>query len=237
DGTVWLPVETTLLEKGFLSAWAEGARQWRTNDAEKQAGFFPTAEAWKTYQPVAFSVSPIELGLPARDQVVGAVSQQLKNFIDQEIYPQERTLRARLESRPNDPRLLNQLGILYARYGRYSDARREFEQVLTLRSYTPTIINLANIHYIEGNLGRARRRYEDALEQDEDNTAALLGLARVEHELENFGSARNTYEKLASVSPEIAEENQYLLSHTSAGDEIGRASSAGNRQSGVVWEE
>lgn len=237
DGTVWLPVETTLLEKGFLSAWAEGARQWRSNEPEGQTRFFPTAEAWKTYQPVAFSVSTIELGLPARDQVVAAVSQQLKNFIDQEIHPQEKALRARLESRPNDPRLLNQLGILYARYGRYSDARREFEQLLTLRSYTPTIINLANIHYIEGNLGRARRRYEDALEQDEDNTAALLGLARVEHELENFGSARSAYEKLALVSPDVAEANQYLLSRTSAGDEIGRASSIGNRQSGIVWEE
>jgi tetratricopeptide (TPR) repeat protein len=236
DGTVWLPVETTMLEDGFLAAWDEGARQWRTYEREGQAGFFRTGEAWSSYQPVAFSVSTIELGIPKREQVVADIRRQLAAFTEREIRPRERDLRARLESRPNDPRLLNRLGILYARYGRYGQAKEIFAEVVAKRKYVPSLINLANLHYLEDDLGSARRRYEQALEQRSGNAVALLGLARVEHKMENFGSARRAYEQLASVSPELAEENSYLLSRD-AGDETGRAGSPAAQLREVVWEE
>lgn len=234
DGTVWIPVETTLLEEDFLQAWSIGAKQWRTYFPEKQTGFFETKDAWIKYQPVAFSVSQIELGMPQRDAVVSRVRQELDAFISREIYPREQKLLARINSGQNDPRSMNKLGVLYARYGQYSEARGWFEKSADNYAHVPALINLANIHYINGDYGRARDRYEEAIEQNSQSASALLGLARVEHELENFGSAREAYDRLASVSPDIAEKYSYLRSSDPGAE---RAAGAAANRTSVLWEE
>jgi tetratricopeptide (TPR) repeat protein len=236
DGTVWVPVETTVLDGGFLKAWALGAKQWRTYNPEGQAGFIEIKDAWRTYQPVAFSVSQIELSMPGRDAVISRVKKELDAFVSQEINLQEQKLLSRLQSRQNDPPILNRLGILYARYGKYEEAKARFAQALSEGEYVPAMVNLANLNFIEGDFGRARDRYEKVLRSDKENVSALLGLAKVEHELENFGSARAAYDKLASVSSELAEKYAYLSSASSASDEE-RASDAARLRTSVVWEE
>jgi hypothetical protein len=74
------------------------------------------------------------------------------------------------------------------------------------------------------------------LRTDDRNDAALVGLAKVEHELENFGSARAAHNKLASVSPELADKFAYLGSASSRSD-AGRASDAVRLRTSVVWKE
>jgi tetratricopeptide (TPR) repeat protein len=235
DGTVWIPVETTLLSEGFLAAWAAGAKQWRTHFPNNEAGFFETSTAWKTYQPVAFSVSDIELGMPPRDVVISSVRQELETFINREIYPREQRLLTRIESVQNSGKTMNKLGVLYARYGLYGKAEKWFVEAIDRFKYFPALINMANIHFIAGDYGRARDRYEQALDQRPENAAALLGLARVEHEMENFGSARKAYEQLAAVSSEIAEKYSYLALGQ-GGVETGRAADSGSGPR-VLWEE
>lgn len=236
DGTVWVPVETTELDGGFLKAWALGARQWRTHNPEGRAGFLRVQEAWRRYQPEAFSVSQIELGMPSRDAVLSRVRKELNAFINQEIYPQEKELLSQLKSRQGDPRILNRLGVLNARYGRYEEARARFEQAFARSRYAPAMMNLANLYFIAGDLSRARGMYEKILQSDEENAAALVGLAKVEYELENFGSARTAHGKLASISQELAEKYSYLGSPSSGGKEE-RASVAARLRTSVVWQE
>jgi tetratricopeptide (TPR) repeat protein len=224
------------LDGDFLKAWTLGAKQWRTYSSEGQAGFIEIKDAWRTYQPVAFSVSQIELSMPGRDAVISRVKKELDAFVSQEINLQDQKLLSRLQSRQNDPPILNRLGILYARYGKYEEAKARFEQALSEGEYVPAMVNLANLNFIEGDFGRARDRYEKVLRSDKENVSALLGLAKVEHELENFGSARAAYNKLASVSSELAEKYAYLSSASSASDEE-RASDAARLRTSVVWEE
>jgi tetratricopeptide (TPR) repeat protein len=235
DGSVWVPIETTLLNGGFLKAWALGAKQWRSHRSDKRAGFFATAEAWRTYQPVAFSVSQIELGLPQRASVVARFEDELNRFISQEIYPAEQRLLARLGSKQNDPIIMNKLGVLFARFGRYSDAKQWFERCLRLSNHVPAMVNLANIHFISGDFGRARDMYKRVLDEAGDKPAALLGLARVEYELENFGSAREAYDRLAQVSSNLAERYSYL--RAAGGAEEEQAARASDLRIHVVWEE
>lgn len=236
DDGVWVPVETTLLGDGFLQAWSEGARQWRTHDADGRAELIRTHTAWSTYAPVAFSVSTIELGMPDRTAVLTAFRTELESFVTREVYPREQRLLSQLRARPNDPRLRNSLGVLYGRYGRYDQAKEQFELVLRREQHVPSMINLANVHYLAGDLPRAARAYEDALMNEPDNTAALLGLARVEHERENFGSAREAYAKLARLDAALAERFAYL-DPDGAADGESRANDAGRLRTAVEWEE
>ena len=43
DGKVWLPIEITLREGGFLKAWQLGAKEWRENKAKNQAALLSPA--------------------------------------------------------------------------------------------------------------------------------------------------------------------------------------------------
>jgi tetratricopeptide (TPR) repeat protein len=236
DETVWLPVEITMLKEGFLRAWAEGAREWRTNMDRRQAEFFTTGDAWKRYQPVAFSVSTIELGMPERNKVLDEYRGELRKYMEKEIYPREQRLLARLRERPGDAGARNALGVLYGRYGRFTEAREQFEEILRSRNYLPAFINLGNIDYLEGNYPEAVARYQAVLQMHEQNTAALLGLARAEHERENFRSAKAAYSRLARFDSQLAARYAYLNPEAGASDES-RAADARRLRVSVEWEE
>lgn len=233
DGAVWLPVETTLLREGFLAAWAEGASQWRTHAAADAAELIPTAEAWRTYEPVAFGVSDYEVDIPPRSDVSASFSAELSSFVKQEISSREEELLARIRRQPGNPGTRNRLGVLYARYGFYAEAQAQFREAVQGREYLPALINLGNISFLQGSHRRAREAYARALERDPENPAALLGLAKVDYADEEFAAAQESYARLAEREPELAERFAYL----SGGGETGRAADALSRSTMMIWEE
>jgi tetratricopeptide (TPR) repeat protein len=236
DGTVWVPIETTALSQGFLKAWAAGSRQWKKYDADGQAGFIATADAWENYKPVAFSVSTIELGSPSSVDVEQRFIEELDSFVGQEIAPREQVLRDRMVSRPEDPRIFNSLGVLYARYGKYAEAEVQFELAVENDDFVPSMINLGNLNFIASDFQKAQRQYQRVLELDQDNSKALLGLSRTEYELENFGSAKALYRQLSSVSPDLAAKFTYLGPEHST-DDSARAANAEELRTKVEWED
>ena len=231
---VWVPVETTLLAEGFMAAWAEGARAWREHSSTGAAGFFSTAEAWRTYEPVAFGVSDFEVDIPHRDDVSYAFEIELDRFVNREIAEQERSLVARLERRPDDQRVLNRLGVLYARYGRMDEARVRFREANNYGAYIPALVNLGNIAYLEEDYAEARRSWERVLHEEPDNAAALLGVARVDFNAEHYDAAEEAHTRLARLAPDLADRYGYLGSGETVG---GRAADVSQRHLGVVWED
>ena len=235
DGTVWVPVETTVLQEGFNEAWATGARQWREHNPAGNAGFVRTGEAWGTYQPVAFSVSDIRVAAPEQDEVAEAFRSELDRFIERELYGQAQRYVRRLESDPRDARTRNRLGVLYARYGQHDRARAEFEIILDQRRYVPALVNLGNLAFVENDYGGAKRFFERALALDADNPTALLGVTRAASRLKQFDAADETYERLASVDAELAERFSHL--DPAQADGAARASGAEDLDRVIVWEE
>jgi len=207
DGSVWIPVETTAVREGFLSAWALGGREWRESDADGKAGFFSVRKAWETYEPVAFSISNYELEVPDRDEVAYLFSKELEDFIDQEISSRERSLMVKLEKDPKDKRSLNSLGVLYARYGKVDEASDRFSSALP---YPASYINLGNLEFLAGRMETAKMYYSSAFEERTDYPAALLGLSKVAYSLEEYGEAKEYFARLTAISPELADRFTYL---------------------------
>ncbi|NBC28458.1 MAG: tetratricopeptide repeat protein, partial [Spirochaetes bacterium] len=235
DGSVWVPVETTVLDGGFGEAWATGARQWREHEPAGTAGFFPTKVAWQTYQPVAFSVSDTAIVQPRMENVEIEFKRELDQFVERELYRREQRFVARLRSNPRDDRTRNRLAVLYARYGKYDEAREELETILAHRTYAPALINLGNLAFAQESFREALGHYEAALRSAPNNAPALLGAARAAHRLENFDAAESRFASLSEHDPELAERFSYLGSGSAE---------AGTRASGVaeiartlVWEE
>ena len=50
EGTVWLPVEVTMVGGRFLDAWQAGARQWRESSERAEAELLPVKDSWAVYR-------------------------------------------------------------------------------------------------------------------------------------------------------------------------------------------
>ncbi len=175
DGTVWVPIETTILKQGFLQAWAAGARQWREHQPAGRAGFHPTADAWGTYAPVAFGVGSFQLDSPPEAAVRATFAGEMERLVAREIRGREQQLLASLRQQ-EDPAARNRLGVLYARYGLEDEAREQLNLAIARRELAPALVNLGNLEYLKGRMNEAVAYYERAVRSDGQNATALIAL-------------------------------------------------------------
>lgn len=233
EDKAWLPVEITARNMGFVKAWETGAKEWRENASEDLYGFFPMHEGWELYEPVGFpGVTPITM--PARDQVLSKFQNEVESFVEREISPRVKQLQAELERKQGDVRILNKIGVLYAKYGLYENALESFDKILSERDYVPALLNVGNIYFLRGEMKSAKSYFERAEKMDSDNPKILLCIAMVNHELENYGIVREAYDRLKEIAPEIAERFAYL---TLRGEEASRAADLDDVKGAVLWDE
>ncbi len=233
DGKVWLPLEVTLREGGFVSAWESGAREWRENRAQNQAALYPTHEAWMSYEPVALPGTELPIDIPPQKDIVAQVQNEMTKFFERETAERVATLQEQIAKANNAPKPRNELGVLYARYGLLDRAEVQFEAAVTNQEYAPALVNLGNISFSQGDLNKALSYYERAAKTNPNSAAALLGLARSYDVAGDRLSAGKAYGGLVAVAPDLAKQFAYL--DATNGSKT-RASDAGGRGE-LVWEE
>jgi tetratricopeptide (TPR) repeat protein len=233
DGSAWVPVETTALKEGFLQAWTLGARQWRDSSKAGQAGFFTTEEAWGDYQPVAFNIPGVQASVPAREAMARSFEEQMRRFVEREIAEREQALVQEAKKTQGNQKALNNLGVLYARYGLLDKAAVQFDAALKRGEYVPSLLNQGNLLSLQERPEEALGYYQRALALQPNNPRAALAVARTSHQLGNFGDAKRQYDRLAALDPKLAEQYGYLAQRD---QEAARASDAA-RGGGVLWEE
>ena len=233
DGKAWVPVEITMIREGFLKAWQRGARQWRENEPEQRAGFYPIHGAWEVYEPVGIVGGEAAASLPSSNQVVNRYKLVLNSFIEQEIRQRVSELRRQIERSDGDPRLINKLGVLYARYGLFEEAEKEFKKITEKKEYVPALANMGNIYLLKSDYIKALDYYGRAYKRVPNNPAVLVGLAKANYEIENYGNVKQYYQKLESIDSDIALKFSYLVSKDEG---LGRASSQRAKEA-VEWDE
>jgi len=232
-GKTWFPIEVTALNDGFLKAWQLGSKQWRDNARNGAARLILIEEAWKEFEPVGIPGEDTRIVLPPPDQVVAAYSAALNRFVAREIQPKADALRSEIQLSGNQARLINRLGVLYARYGLVDQAKAEFERAAR-QAYAPALTNLGNIAYLQKRYPEAISFFQRAISQNGDQKTALIGLARAQYELENYAEADRAYAQVRSADPALAGKYPYLISRT---DGAARASSAADREGRAAWNE
>jgi len=230
---VWLPVEITVRDKGFLDAWAAGAKQWREHEAD--ARLIPVRSAWEVYEPVGFSGDVLPISIPDENAVSSAFLEEVMKFIDRELYPQESRIQKRIDSDPDNPRLINSLGVLYARYGVLDKAETQFKTALGKSEYVPAMLNLGNILFLENKMDEARGYYERAYSRQRDNAKVLLALAKVQFETGEYKAVEDHYARLEILDSDLAARYSYLKLDT--GDSTARASEARRMKEEMVWDD
>jgi len=229
----WIPVEVTETA-GFLQAWQEGAKEWRENTARNQAAFYPLHEAWQVYEPVALPGAEVAVNLPPSEKIVSASRQEVGKFIDKEISTKAAALESQI-TKGQDPRKpTNELGVLYARYGQYDQAQKQFEKLLAKEEYVPALLNMGNIFYLNDQKEKALAYYNRAYAKDPENPRVLLQVARVNHDLEHYGTVEKLYAELKARDPDLARRFAYL---DLKGEDATRAANVAGVNGVVVWEE
>jgi tetratricopeptide (TPR) repeat protein len=222
----WVPVEITLVRDGFLKAWQIGAKEWREASGASTAGFYPIREAWKVYEPVGFSEIKEAIILPDSGEVLREYKNELERFIGGEVEPRASRLKSELKASPNNAKLLNNLGVLYARFGMLDEAAGQFQQILRGGEVAPALINLGNIAYLKGDSGAALTYYNRALKKAPDSSAALLGVAKASYELEKYDDVNSALAQLKNLDPAAASRFSFLGS----GRDTARAAEAGKKE-------
>jgi tetratricopeptide (TPR) repeat protein len=216
-------VEITLVKDGFIKAWQIGAKEWRETSQNGTAKFFPIRDAWTIYEPVAFSEYRPAIIPPSESDIRSEYMRELDRFISAEVDPRVSKLNAEIRSSGGSLRLINNLGVLYAKYGLLEDAASQFEKILRSGEYPAALVNLGNIYYLKGDMRRSLQYYERALDRSPENSVALLGVAKASYELEEYSSVDNALAKLKNLDPDKAKQFSFLGSGAS---DTARASQA-----------
>jgi tetratricopeptide (TPR) repeat protein len=229
----WIPVEMTRVGESFLEAWSIGIEQWQQNEPQGSVGFYPMQVNWRTYESAGSPPLRGELELPSAEQIAEVYRDSAERFAERELYPQIAELE-RAISRANDPaKLMNRLGVLYARYGLNDKAEKLFSEILMQQEYLPAIINLGNIYFAQEKYDQAREMYERAETTKPDNRIVLLNLARIHYEAKRYAEVRNYYSRLEKLYPDLGKQFAYLSDRDRS---QARAADLELLQKRMVWE-
>jgi tetratricopeptide (TPR) repeat protein len=216
-GKIWLPVEATLVREDFVQAWQAGRDEWEKGRAAGKAELYPIHDAWKDYEAVDFKESLPSVVQPDRDKVLARFAPALNRFVEREIYPSVKRLKAEMGSSADDrARSGNRLATLYARFGKYESALEELELILGSREYMPALVNAGNVHFLRGDMVKAKEYYERACRAAPDNPNAVLQLSRTLYELKDYVRSEAAYARLKKLDSGLAGAYVYLQSEGGA---------------------
>jgi tetratricopeptide (TPR) repeat protein len=158
-GTVWIPVEVTLLDgrSDFMSAWQRGIELW--NQFPKERAFTATADAQAVYAPVGLQEALIQPTPPAREAILKSVAASRERLADAVIRPLQQEAQ-----KSKGKREYNRLGLAAARFGRYPQAIEAFTAASRADpSYATAQVNLGNGYFYQKDYRKAAASYSAAL--------------------------------------------------------------------------
>ena len=173
--------------------------------------------------------------LPEEEDVMKRYLREVDKFIDRELYPQVVQLQEKIRESKENPKYINRIGILYARYGANEQAVEQFEKVLRQRDYLPALINMGNMKFLQDKMEEALDFFERAYRIKSTNKKVLLGLAKVSHELDRYEQVERYYSQLKKLDAALAERFSYL--DLRGQEDTARALEVERMREVVVWEE
>ncbi len=236
SGKVWIPLRSSMMRDGFLRAWQAGAELWYTyaDGSGPRPSLVKIEDAWKEYQPIALADVDYKPNKPAEDAVTLAFENVLGRFVTAEVEPKVKRLLGEMQG-DGTGKQLNALGITYAQYGLYTEAKAEFEKAVA-KNYLPAVVNLANVSFLLKDYEDAATYFEKALAAQPDNKAALIGLARARYELDAYAEADQLFARVRVLDPALADRYAYLSSKVDAGAALRASSAAADRGGGMTWD-
>ena len=231
DGNrVWVPLEITLSDEGFNKAWHKGSWEWNTANRTGDAMLYRMEDSWKIYKPVSVPGAAAKFTLPEEKAVAMGFANTVDEFVLNQITPQIAWFENVIAKAPTAQNY-NDFGILYARYGLFEQAEKQFRLARTTK-YMPAILNTANLYYSQKNYSEASHWYHQVLNADPQNNLAMLGLARCAYETGDYAECDKWYGAVYKNDRTLAKQYSYLGAFE---ETSGRSFSLADRLENTVW--
>jgi tetratricopeptide (TPR) repeat protein len=207
DGSVWIPLEATMVNTNFNEAWAEGARKYQVALAAGELGIIDLQQSWKAYQPVTLRKASYSIELPEAKRTESLVRQSRKlllaKSIDRLVLPYQTMV-------ANDPKNVParlQIAILYARYGLYEDAELAFESLNELAPDNSSVVNnQGNLYFLQKEFTSAVQHYQRAIELDDKDGGIWINLSMAQFKVGDLKQARNSYQNAVQINASLKDE-------------------------------
>lgn len=230
DGSVWIPVETTIVEQGFFTAWKEASKEIRRYKDSGDFEFLPVRESWQTYPSLPLPQSGITIVEPAPQRVIAARDASLEDVTSSLYTAAIAALQPKLSTASGRRKAmaLNQLGILQARFGEDREAEAAFSQAIQLEErFLSSYINMSNLKLLQDKPREALDYLERAKEIRDTSVVVNALLAKTHYHIGEQKKAEDYYQKVVERSPDVAKDIAYIQSSSGTA----RAAEAGNRES------
>jgi hypothetical protein len=228
-GRIWLPIETTMRDAGFLEVWKKGAQEWRDASARELAAFYPMHEAWQTYAPMGLPADGTSVALPASDKVGSAFRTELARAVSSELGARISALGPLPASGPAATTALNTRGVIYGRFGRLDEALQDFKAAAKAGS-VPALVNLGNVSMMRSDPTSAYDYYQQAARQVPGSASLYLNIAKAAAALGKSEVEASALDSARRLDPLAAEKYSELAQVGASGT---RAAEVGD--GGLQW--
>jgi hypothetical protein len=232
-GSAWIPVETTLLSKGFMTAWASATELVRRFVQAGPFEFIPLAGMRDSFPALPLAASSIIVAEPAKASVDKAYAASMGSFTDSLYASRVRELDGRLATLSGRQATLVRLreGILHALFGRMNEAESSFRKAI---SEDPTLtspyVNLANLRLLADDAEGALQIVRQGLARNSQSALLNLLAARIYSARGDSPNTAASYARLKAANPDLAARFLEL----SGGAAAQRAAQPGEKPS-VIW--
>lgn len=215
EGSVWVPIETTMIKKSFLQAWESAAKKIEKYQDSSDWSVTRVAKAWQKFPPPSLNSLDIRLS----DQDVQLDNWDLsKRIIKDQKYIVEMNyeepiavLEKKIGTDPNNVILLNKIGILQAMFGKLAAAELNFKKALEADDkYGPAYANLANLKVLKEQYTEAELLLQKAIELQPGNPIHRINIAKLYFEQGMLIRARKSYKKAVALDPSYKGLFSYL---------------------------
>lgn len=181
QGTLWIPLESTVLDGGFIKSWRAASKEYSTYSPLGKTEFLPLKELRRMYPPVPLKKSIYPVTVPSKKDLRTALSTSF-GLIEHELYiPILSALKKDSVEASGRKKILikNRIGILHARFGNYKDAEKEFKECIsTSPGFNSAYINLINLYKITKDAGNLNSIMEQIKLQNPELQVRLAEAAK-----------------------------------------------------------
>jgi tetratricopeptide (TPR) repeat protein/DNA-binding beta-propeller fold protein YncE len=207
DGSVWIPLEATMVNTNFNEAWAEGARKYQVALAADELGIIDLKEAWKTFKPVTLRKASYSIDLPEAKRTESLVRQSRKLLLAKSIDRLVLPYQTMVVNNPKNVAARLQIAILYARYGLYEDAELAFESLNELAPGDSAVkTNQGNMYFLQQDFKSATQYYQRAIELDGEDGGIWINLSMAQFKAGELKQARNSYQNAVQINARFKED-------------------------------
>ncbi|MEM7208339.1 MAG: tetratricopeptide repeat protein [Pseudomonadota bacterium] len=205
-GSIWIPIEATMIATSFAEAWTVGAQKYRENIANRTLNIVEMRNAWESFQPVTLSPQKNTLALPDQKILSYSISQENSFLLEKAVARLTKPYDVILDSEPRNTRAKMQIAIYFAKYGLDEKAQETFDQLLILDPSNSAVHNnTGNIHFRNGEYDRALTSYARAEELDGNDPNIKINQSMAFYRMGDLDNARKKFDQALAQDAALSE--------------------------------